>query len=369
MAKVCDVIDTMERWAPSSLAEEWDNVGLITGNPDNEVKSIIIALDVTEETIALALKNGASLIVSHHPPIFKPMKNLTGNDLSSRVIRMAISENISMFASHTNLDQAPGGVSYALAEKLNLSDINPLTCGNCELFKFVTFCPPEYTDKIRHAAGLAGAGVIGNYNLCSFKSKGTGTYTPSEGSTPFEGKINELSRAEEDRIEMIVPSVFVSDVISEVKNIHPYEEMAYDIIPVSQNEPSFGYGATGNLNEPMELNDFIEHVCSSLEIDTAVYSAGNNKEIKRVAVMGGSGSNNIATAVTDSADAYVTGEIGHHDYMENHNSIVLVDATHRATELPVLEKIKEQFKTVPALKGIKSIIDRGTISYRTYKAN
>ncbi|MFC1541905.1 Nif3-like dinuclear metal center hexameric protein [Candidatus Latescibacterota bacterium] len=367
MIKICDVVETLERLAPSLLAEKWDNVGLITGSPADEVNSVIITLDVTEETIAFALKKGASLIVSHHPPIFEPLKNLSGNSLSSRVIRRAVSKNIAILASHTNLDQAPDGVSHALAEKLNLTDIRTLTQGNCELFKFVTFCPPEYTDRIRDASGHAGAGVIGNYSLCSFTSRGTGTYIPSEGSAPFEGKHRELSRAEEDRIEIIVPAVFVQNVITEVKSVHPYEEMVYDIIPVSAKEPSFGYGATGNLAQAMKLTNFIERVCSSLEIDSVKCSTGLHKKIKRVAVMGGSGGDYISAAINEGADAYVTGEIDHHEYIENHDAIVLVDATHRATELPVLEIIKAQLESSPELKGIKTIVDRGTSPFKTLR--
>ncbi|MFC1552116.1 Nif3-like dinuclear metal center hexameric protein [Candidatus Latescibacterota bacterium] len=369
MANVCDVIEIMERWAPSGLAEDWDNVGLMTGSPDDEVRSVVIALDVTGETIALAIKHGATLIVSHHPPLFRPLKTLAGNDRASEVIRMAVTENIALYASHTNLDQAPDGVSHALAGKLGLSDIRPLAQGNGELIKFVTFCPPDYTDKIRSAAGQAGAGVIGKYTHCSFTSPGTGTYIPSEDASPYKGTHGELSHEDEDRIEMVVPAVFVPEVIAQVKAVHPFEEMAYDIIPVTAKEPSFGYGAAGNLNAPMTLTDFIGHVCRSLDIETVTYSSGAKKEISRVAVMGGSGADNISSAVRDCADAYITGEIGHHDYMEYYDTIALVDATHRATELPVLAKIKAHLESSAALDGISCIIDSGTAVNQTYKVN
>jgi dinuclear metal center YbgI/SA1388 family protein len=369
MANVSDIIEIMERWAPSGLAEDWDNTGLLCGSPDDEVKSVVIALDVTMETIELALKNGASMIVSHHPPLFRPLSSLSGNDLSTKVIRMAVQENIALFASHTNLDQAPDGVSQALAEKLGLSDIHPLVRGNGDLFKFVTFCPPEYTDNIRSAAGEAGTGVIGKYTHCSFTSRGTGTYIPSADAEPFQGTHDRLERADEDRIEMVVPAVFVSEVIKQVKSVHPYEEMAYDIIPLHAKEPSFGYGAAGNLSAPMTLPDFIDHVCSSLGIDAVSYSSGSNNKIGRVAVMGGSGADYIPSAVRDGADAYVSGEIGHHDYMEYHNSIAIVDATHRATELPVLEKIKTHLESSAVLAEISFIIDSGTAVYQTYKVN
>jgi len=367
MAKVCDVIESMEKWAPSPLAESWDNAGLITGDPESDVKSIIVALDVTEETIALALKNKASIIISHHPPIFKPLKNLTGDALSPRVIRMAVKENISLFASHTNLDQAPHGVSHALAEKLELIDINPLSPGNCELLKFITFSPPQYTDRIREAAGHAGAGVIGKYNLCSFTSRGTGTYIPSDDASPYKGETGKLSKVTEDRLEMIVPAPYISKVIEETRKVHPYEEMAYDIIPLSTKEPSFGYGAVGNLREPMELSQFTEHVSRSLNVETLNVSKGGKKHIQRVAVMGGNGGDYIPRAISAGADAFVTGDLGHHDFMEHYSSIVLIDASHRATELPVLNKIKERLHTLSSMKGIKIIIDRGNTSHFLYE--
>ncbi len=369
MAIVGDVIETMEKWAPAGLAEDWDNPGLLTGSPEMQITSIVAALDVTEKTIDHAIKHGASVIVSHHPSIFKPLKTLAGTDLSLTVIRRALKENIALYASHTNLDQAFDGVSYALAETLGLADIQPLTEGNGERFKFVTFCPPEFTNAVRETAGQAGAGDIGNYARCSFVSRGSGTYIPSENASPYEGTKGKFSRTDEDRIEMLVPAMFIQEVITRVKAVHPYEEMAYDIIPLHGKESSFGYGAVGNLTEPLRLNDFIGHVCSSLEINAVSFSGGTGAQIGRVAVMGGSGADNIPAAVRSGADAYITGEIGHHDYIENRETIALIDATHRGTELPVLAKIKKHIESSPTLTGIECIIDRGTAAFQIYTVN
>ncbi|MFC1694283.1 Nif3-like dinuclear metal center hexameric protein, partial [Candidatus Latescibacterota bacterium] len=339
MIKVRDVIQIMENWAPSSLAENWDNAGLITGDPDNSVTSVMVTLEVTEETIAKACKNNASLLITHHPPIFKSHANLTGKNMSTRVILKAVREDISIYTAHTNLDQAPGGVSWALAETLGLGSVSLLAAGNSGIVKFVTFSPPDYTDRIREAAGAAGAGFIGEYNLCSFTSPGTGTYIPSTESSPYEGESGKLSRANEDRLEMIVPAHLVSRVVESARKVHPYEEMAYDLIPLSNPNPSFGYGAVGDLVKPMNPQLFTEFVVRRLCIDSITVSKGNGKKIQRVAVMGGSGKHYISHALASGADAYVTGEIGHHDFIEYGDSIMLIDATHRATELPVLKKI------------------------------
>ncbi len=367
MIKVRDVIDVMEKWSPSELAESWDNVGLITGDPELEVRSVIIALDITEETIALALRNKASIIVSHHPPIFKPIKNLIGNALVPRIICKAIKKNISIYTSHSNLDQAPDGVSHALAEKLGLNNISPLSPGNCGLLKFITYAPAKYTDKIREAAGYAGAGIIGKYNLCSFTLKGTGTYIPSKSASPYKGKSGKLSRVKEDRLEMIVPAPFISRVVEETRKVHPYEEMAYDIIPLSQTDPTFGYGSVGSFHKPMELSFFTEHVSKSLGVETLKISKVKNKLIEHVAVMGGSGGKFITAAISIGADAYVTGDLSHHDFLENCSSMILIDASHRATELPVLNKIKERLHAVPSMKKIEIIIDSGNTVHTIYK--
>jgi len=359
MAKVSDVIEVMEKWASPQLAESWDNVGLCTGEPAQDIASIVVALDITEDTIALAKNNRASMIVSHHPPIFKPLKTLAGNDRSLKLIRTALQENIALYSAHTNLDQAQDGVSHALAEKLGLITLSPLCPGNSKLLKFVTFAPPESTDIIREAAGNAGAGIIGEYRLCSFTSMGTGTYIPTEKASPYVGKSEELSHVHEDRIEMIVTAESLSNVIAETMKVHPYEEMPYDIIPLYQKNPATGYGAVGNLREPMNPENFCEHVAKILSVETLHVSNSKTSCIKRVAVMGGSGGDYISWALSAGADAYVTGEIGYHDFLDYGLSIVLIDASHRATELPVLQRIKEKLEESPSLKNIEIIIDRG----------
>lgn len=360
MATVSDVIKIMEKWAPPAIAESWDNIGLITGSPDQSIESVIISLDVSEETLELSLKHRPSMIISHHPPVFQPLKTFTGNDRASRVLRRAIKEDIACFTAHTNLDQVPDGVSHALAEKLELTGIRPLTSGRGDLVKVVIYCPPEFTDRIREAAGNAGAGVIGDYSLCSFTSQGTGTYIPSPNANPYDGVPGKLSRVTEDRLEMISLAVNVQDIVEEAGKVHPYEEMAYDIIPLSQKEPSFGYGAVGDLNKPVELPIFIRQVTESLGIETVRISTGEHGQVHRIAVMGGSGRHHIHDAISAGADVFVSGDFGYHDFLDTHSELLLIDASHRATELPVLEKIQERIKSTPILKSLNVFIDHGT---------
>jgi dinuclear metal center YbgI/SA1388 family protein len=339
MATVREVMEAMERWAPSSLAESWDNPGLMTGDPDASVRTALITLDVTEESLDVAAGADASMIISHHPPIFKPLPSLAGDSLSARVIRKALRLGISVYSSHTNLDQAPGGVSHAAAEKLGLRVLSPLVRSVSPMAKFVTFCPPGSTDGIRDAASMAGAGVIGAYRSCSFTSHGTGTYIPSDDSRPFEGKPGAMSRAEEDRIEMIVPAVLARQVVDAVRKVHPYEEMACDVIPLVGTESPFGYGVVGELQETVDADSFLRHVARALDVEALTVSGGAGRAIRRVAVMGGSGGRYIGDAAAAGVDAFITGDLGYHDFLEGDDSLLLIDASHRATELPVLRAI------------------------------
>lgn len=368
MAKISDVIAVMEQWAPSLIAESWDNPGLAVGEPRHQADRVILTLDVTDQTLKTAREMKADLIISHHPSLFKPLSTLSGNSLPSRIIRQAIKYDIALFSAHTNLDQAPHGVSMSLAETLGLTDIVFLAPGNCELLKFVTFVPSGHTNRVRQAAANAGAGVIGDYTQCSFSVAGTGTFIPGNESSPYTGEKGFLSETAEDRLEMIVPKHCSNSVICAVREAHPYEEMAYDLYPLSMKDVSFGYGAAGNLNPPLEPETFIGMVKESLMVESLLVSKGTGRNIKRVAVMGGSGSDFIKKSIDAGADAFITGEMGHHDYIEHGESIMLVDASHRGTELPVLEAAKRRLNSNEMTGNIEIIIDKGSLPF-TYAGN
>jgi dinuclear metal center YbgI/SA1388 family protein len=343
MTRIRDIINIMESWAPASIAEDWDNPGLIVGNPDTPAGQVLITLDVTERILSLARERGASMIVSHHPPLFSPLKRISDDDMAGRIISAAVKHDIALYASHTNLDQAPGGVSFALADRLNLTDTRFLSPGNADMVKFVTYVPSDHTDSVRKAAADAGAGEIGNYRHCSFTSPGTGTFIPNDAAEPYSGSPGELSREREDRLEMILPAHLSGAVVAAARSAHPYEEMAFDLTPLAGKSPGFGYGVIGTLTSAMDRDAFIRMVGESLGVHTVGASHGTGQDITHVAVMGGSGRRFINHALAAGADAFVTGEIGHHDYLEHGRSLVLVDASHRATELPVLETIRRRF--------------------------
>jgi dinuclear metal center YbgI/SA1388 family protein len=360
MTIIGNVVDSLEKFAPSALAEPWDNVGLLTGNPENVTHAILLTIDVTEKTLVLAKKSNASLIVSHHPPILKPIKRFTGHGRAITVLRRALQENLSLYVTHTNLDRASWGVSEALAHKLKLSSVTKLCPDVGSFVKFVTFVPSDYTDKVREAAANAGAGIIGDYSFCSFNSPGIGTYIPSSFAKPYKGKSDVLSRVHEDRLEMIVPSHRITRVVTAVKEVHPYEEMAYDIIPLANPESKYGYGAVGNLTKPMRYEKFIEFVASTL-LCKGISCSDGKKWVKRIAVMGGSGGSFIKKAIERYADVYVTGELSHHDFVDNAGLILLLDATHYLTEFPILAEIKKYLKVFEREHNVKIIINQDNL--------
>ncbi|MCD6308630.1 MAG: Nif3-like dinuclear metal center hexameric protein [Candidatus Latescibacteria bacterium] len=360
MTLVRDIIGLFESWAPPKLAESWDNVGLIYGSPDSPAASIIVALDATEETVGRALETNSSLVVTHHPPLFNPQKKFSGDSLSIRLARMLLKNDIALYTAHTNLDRVPDGVSGALADRLGLGSRSLLVPSGETMIKFVTFCPSDHTDSVREAAWRAGAGVIGEYRHCSFTSRGEGTYIPSVSASPYSGSAGVLSREDEDRIEMLVPSSSVQSVIEAAGRAHPYDEMAYDLIRLENEDATFGYGVAGELPEPMEPDAFVEFATSSLGIDSAIVSARPGKQVGRVAVLGGKGSFGIEPALSSGADAFVTGEIGYHEFVDYGDRILLVDAGHRSTELPVLEAMEQRILSSDAVSGVTVIVEKGS---------
>lgn len=352
MIKIGDIIEAMEEWAPPSLAESWDNVGLMTGDPDATVNRVILTLDVSGDTLDSAAGTAGTMILAHHPVIFTPLKHLTGTSRPVRIVRAAVRRDIAIYAAHTNLDRAPGGVSAALASQLGLTKTNPLV-RDCASMKLVVFVPPEYTGRVREAVSAAGAGVIGNYTQCSFTASGTGTYLPSAEANPFAGSPGELSREPEERLEMIVPAHLTGKAVSAARDVHPYEEMACDLIPLANKDLSTGYGAIGDLSSPLDRMEFLTLVAERLELSGVRASQGTGDPIRRVAVLGGSGRSFIAAAMDAGADAYVTGDLGHHDYIDHGDKLLLVDATHRGTELPVLAaveaRLRAKFGDVPVV--------------------
>ncbi len=358
LAKIAQIMQIIEGLAPKRLAEDWDNTGLQVGDPAAEVRTVMVALDLTGEVLEEALKKGANLVVCHHPVIFKGLKNLRMDlPLGQRLAR-AVQGGVAVYAAHTNLDAA-GGVNDALAAELGLTGTEPLGDGYTDkLYKIVVFIPLGHQDQVRQALAEAGAGFIGNYSHCSFEIPGTGTFLPLDGANPFIGKPGNLERVEEVRVETIVPESRLWRAVRAMIRAHPYEEPAYDIYPLANQGQSFGLGRVGRLDPPLSLADLARLVRDRLRPAALRICGDPGREIKKVAVCGGSGAALIGRAAAVGADCLVTGDIKHHEALEAQDTgLALIDAGHYATEAVILPVLADRLRSeISALKLKTSVL-------------
>ncbi|MFT4412659.1 Nif3-like dinuclear metal center hexameric protein [Fredinandcohnia humi] len=308
-----EVIQAFEEFSPKHLALEGDKIGLQIGSLNKPIKKVMIALDVLENVVDEAIAKKVDLIIAHHPPIFRPLKALQTDTASGRIIEKCILNNIAVYAAHTNLDVATGGVNDLLAEALELKDSKILSPSYEEkLNKLAVYVPKDDADKVRNAIGAAGAGFIGNYSHCTFNTSGIGTFLPTEGTTPYIGEVGKLEEVEEIRIETIFPSSFQRRVISAMLKAHPYEEVAYDIYPLENEGNVLGLGRIGYLEKEMSLEEFAKHVKVKLEVEGVRVVGNLTDRVKKVAVLGGDGNKYISQAKRAGADVYVTGDMYYH---------------------------------------------------------
>lgn len=362
--KIKDIIKVIEDLAPLSFQEPYDNTGMQIGSSDKEINSVLLTLDVTEDTINEAIENKTDLIISHHPLIFSGIKKLSGKNSTERIVIKAIKNDIAIYSCHTNIDSAWQGVNIKLAEKLGLQKIKILKPVTGNLKKLVTFVPADHADKLRTALFEAGAGNIGNYDSCSFNTEGKGTYRANENANPFAGKINELHSENEIRIETIFPSHLKSKVLSALLANHPYEEVAFDIFSLDNTFNKQGIGAIGILNEETDENIFLKSIKKTLNCKQIRHSALTGKKIKKVAVCGGSGSFLISEALSSDADAFVTADLKYHQFQEPENKMLLVDAGHFETEYHTLEIFYELLnKKFPTFAIYFSKVSTNPVNY------
>ncbi len=333
---VKEVIKIMENFAPPALAESYDNVGLMVGDSSMRVTGILLALDVVEETIDEAIDSGLNMIISHHPLIFKPIKSLTGRDYIERIIIKALKNDIAIYSAHTNADITRGGVSHILAKELGLKHLKVLRPIENNLVKLVVYTPFDYSNDVRKALADAGAGALGIYDSCSFSSIGEGRFRASDGSTPFVGSVDSVHTEKEEKIEVVVQKHMLSETITAVKRVHPYQEVVYEIFCLYNANNNIGLGICGELEEAMDLNDFFLMVKSRLSLEYIRYSKPNKTLIRTVALCGGSGGSMISDAVRSCADIYLTGDLKYHDYLSTDNNIIIADIGHFESEQFIL---------------------------------
>ncbi|MHA6259473.1 Nif3-like dinuclear metal center hexameric protein [Sporosarcina sp. CAU 1771] len=308
-----EVISLFEKWSPKHYAMEGDPVGLHIGALNRPVEKVLVTLDVNEEVVDEAIEKGATLILAHHPPIFRPLKGILTDTPQGRMIEKCIKNDISVYAAHTNLDVAPGGVNDMLASLLGLQETKIVEETYSEsLFKLIIFSPVSHSEEIRHALLKAGAGSIGDYEGCSFTSHGEGRFTPVEGANPFIGALNKVEQVKEEKIEVVVSSSKKEQVVKAMRKAHPYEEPAYDLIQLDQKVNVLGLGRVGKLKEEMTLSSFSELVKSALNVPAVRFVGDPNSSIRKVAVLGGDGNKYIYAAKRVGADVLVTGDLYYH---------------------------------------------------------
>ncbi|MED4585717.1 Nif3-like dinuclear metal center hexameric protein [Brevibacillus choshinensis] len=344
------VIQYVERLAPKSLAMEGDKIGLHVGTLQKQVKKVMIALDVLESVVDEAIAEGVDLIVAHHAVIYRPLKNIRTDLAAGRVFEKLIKHDIAVYTAHTNLDVAVGGMNDWLAEAIGLTKVDVLDVLQREAWKkLVVFVPVTHRDAVFQAVSDAGAGWVGNYSHCSFQTEGTGTFLPREGTNPYIGTAGNLEKVEEVRLEMVVPASRQSAVVKAMLSAHPYEEVAYDIIPLEQSGQGYGIGRIGLLPEPMTLRELAELVKERFSLKGLRVVGDLDAQVKKVAVVGGDGSSFASKAIFKGADVYVTGDIGYHTAHDAQaDGLSIIDAGHN------IEKIMKQKLAAYLIEQLKA---------------
>jgi len=350
MAKISDIIMHLEQIAPPLLQEDYDNAGLLTGSKNQEITGVLISLDSTEAVIDEAISLGFNLIISHHPIIFRGLKKITGSNYVERTIIKAIKNDIALYAIHTNLDNVKNGVNKKIADKLGLADVRILKSKVSGLCKLVSFVPKDNVLAVLDSVHTAGAGVIGNYDHCSFRTQGTGRFKPNQKANPYAGKRNKIEEVDELRIELIYPEHLEQNVIEALKTAHPYEEVAYYIHKLDNKAEDIGSGMIGHLENDLSMKEFLLTLKKTFNLEHIKYTPIQNDKIKKVAVCGGAGSFLIKVAREAGADAFISADIKYHEYFDAEGKILIADIGHYESEVftkeLILELLKKKFSNI-----------------------
>lgn len=332
MPLIKEVITYLESIAPLPYQEAYDNSGFLVGDENAEVTNILITLDVTEAIIQEAIDTHCNLIIAHHPVIFKGLKKLTGKSFVERVVIQAIKNDICIYGIHTNLDNVKSGVNKKIAEKIGLRNLSILSPKQQNLRKLVAFVPQENTNEVLKAINEAGAGQIGDYKNCSFRVAGTGTFEPDAHANPHIGSKNVKEEVQEDRIEVILPAHLQSKVLKALFKAHPYEEVAYYMTSLENENQDIGSGMIGFLEEEMEEIAFLKMVKEKMGLAVLKHTPTLGRKIKKVAVCGGSGSFLLSKAIQQQADIFISADFKYHEFFDAENNIIIADIGHYESE-------------------------------------
>lgn len=330
----------METWAPLAYQESYDNSRLIYGDPQNEIQQALVCLDVTEQVVDEAISKKADLIIAHHPIIFKGIKSLSPKTDAERSLIKAIQNNIAIYALHTNLDNVATGVNAEIGRRLGFEKPKILAPKSGQLSKLVVFVPEKDWESLAKAMWDAGAGAIAEYDQCSFRTEGIGSFRPSENSNPSIGSKGSLHQEKEFRLEVLVEKAHQKKVLAAMFSHHPYEEVAYEIYPIENLHQGLGSGMYADLESPVQAIDFLKRIKEEFG-GVVRYTQLHKAELSRIAWCGGSGSFLLAQAKAVGADLFLSSDFKYHQFFEAENQITIADIGHYENEQYTIDLIAE----------------------------
>ncbi len=354
-----ELLKVIEQKYPLNLAYEWDNVGLLVGDNQNEIKKVMVTLEANEKVIDEAINNKIDLIITHHPFIFKKINKINTNDLKGKLIHKLIKNDISLYSMHTNFDIAFDGLNDYFAEIMEFKDSKILDITNSEtLYKLAVYVPNTHIDKVKEAIGKAGAGNIGNYSHCTFSSQGVGSFKPLEGSKPYIGDINEIENVEETKLETVVNQKVLGGVISSMMKAHPYEEVAYDLYKLENKFGTVGIGRIVKLEESIDLLNLSDHIKSKLNMKYIRVVGDLESKITKVAIVTGSGADMVSKAKRQGAEVLITGDMKYHDAQDALDmGMNVIDCGHFESEDIFKDAIRRFLDKIEEIEVIKSDIN------------
>lgn len=362
--KIADIIQYLETIAPPALQEDYDNAGLLTGMPFWQCTGAITTLDATEEVILEAKEKNCNLVIAHHPIIFRGLKKINGKNYIEKTVIAAIKNDIAIYAIHTNLDNVLQGVSGKMAELLGLQNVRILSFKNNTLKKLFTFVPVESAGEVRKAIFDAGGGNIGKYSQCSFNMDGTGTFTAKEGADPYIGEVGKPTTTKEMKIEVIFPAYLEGAVVNAMLKAHPYEEVAYDVVALTNFYQYAGSGVVGELPEPVEEKVFLTRLKEVFNLQVVRHTPLTGRQVKKVALCGGAGSFLITTALGAGADFYVTGDVKYHEFFDANGRMVIADIGHFESEQFTIDLLRDVLlQNFPTFAVLKSVVKTNPVNY------
>ncbi|MBS1549931.1 MAG: Nif3-like dinuclear metal center hexameric protein [Bacteroidetes bacterium] len=339
--KLKEIISTIEKRLPKQQAEDFDNVGLLCGNPEREITGMLVCHDALEIVVDEAIHQNLNLIVCFHPIIFSGLKSLTGKNYVEKAVLKAIENKIAIYAIHTTWDNDYLGVNHGICQALGLKNTKILMPKTSFLEQMIVYVPQEFAQKVQESVFAAGAGNIGFYDECSFSVSGQGSFRPMEGSSPFSGVHGKRTVADEVALSVIYEKFKRNRILHAAKTAHPYEEVAYQIYALENENQYLGLGRYGEFVEAMEEEDFLNLLKNCFQLKVIRHSSLLNKKIKTVGVLGGSGASGIKTALALQCDAYVTGDVKYHDFFSAEEKMLICDIGHFESERFVVQQLFE----------------------------